>query len=368
MVSGYSIAEVAEPGERLQQAARGTEVVALIPAYNEERFIGSLVLAVRSFVDYVVVVDDGSTDRTAAIARAAGAVVVQHPLNQGKAEAVNTGFSHLRQLGPQAVVMLDGDGQHRVDDIPAVLAPVLAGEADVVVGSRFCKLKSDIPFYRQVGQYGLNLVTNFTSGVSLSDTQSGFRAFSAVALERLCFSKAGFSIESEMQFLLRDHRLRVVEVPIQVRYTEPAKRNPYSHGMQVINGVLQLVGQTRPLLFFTTVGVVTLVVGILLGAYIIHVYARTQSLAIGYGLITVILCVIGVLLLFAGIILHSTRAMLLDLRASLVRRTSDEIAHVVHEHEPAATERASADPGGQDELLERRASLTIEEQRSCGPV
>lgn len=138
MVSGYSIAEVAEPGERLQQAARGTEVVALIPAYNEERFIGSLVLAVRSFVDYVVVVDDGSTDRTAAIARAAGAVVVQHPLNQGKAEAVNTGFSHLRQLGPQAVVMLDGDGQHRVDDIPAVLAPVLAGEADVVVGSRFC--------------------------------------------------------------------------------------------------------------------------------------------------------------------------------------------------------------------------------------
>jgi glycosyltransferase involved in cell wall biosynthesis len=314
-------------------------VVALIPAYNEERFIGSMVIAVRPFVDYVVVIDDGSADRTAEIARAAGAVVVQHVVNQGKAAAVNTGFDYLRSVGPRAIVMLDGDGQHRVDDIPTVLQPVLAGEADVVVGSRFLEVKSEIPVYRQVGQHGLNLVTNLSSGVSLSDTQSGFRAFSREAVERLSFSKAGFSIESEMQFLVHDHKLRVVEVPIQVVYAEPPKRNPYKHGMQVVNGVLQLVGQTRPLLFFTTAGLATLVGGLGLGAYIIHIYAQTSNLAIGYGLITVILFVVGVLLLFAGIILHSTRGMLMDLQHSVVKRvirpTSREDVVVFNQEEIA---------------------------------
>ncbi|NTV99682.1 MAG: glycosyltransferase family 2 protein [Oscillochloris sp.] len=313
-----------QPNERQEQ---GGPVVALIPAYNEERFIGSLVLAVQAYVDQVIVVDDGSHDRTSEIARMAGAVVVQHTVNQGKAAAVNTGFEYVRRLKPLAMVMLDGDGQHGAGDIPAVLDLVLAGEADVVVGSRFLEVKSEIPIYRQVGQHGLNMVTNLTSGVSLSDTQSGFRAFSRHALEMLSFSQSGFSIESEMQFLVRDHQLRVAEAPIAVVYAEPAKRNPYKHGMQVINGILQLVGQTRPLLFFTMAGLVTMFTGMLLGAYIIHIYAQTHNLAIGYGLLTVMLCVIGVLLLFAGVLLHSTRGMLMDLRHSIIERVVRAEAH-----------------------------------------
>ncbi|PDV99089.1 glycosyltransferase family 2 protein [Candidatus Chloroploca asiatica] len=295
-------------------------VIALIPAYNEARFIGSLVLAVLPLVDMVIVVDDGSTDRTAELARRAGAVVVKHEFNQGKTTAVNTGFTHALQYDPAALVMLDGDGQHCATDIPAVLAPVLEDQADVVVGSRFLEVKNDIPIYRQFGQHGLNVVTNLTSGVSLSDTQSGFRAFSRTAIEQLSFRQSGFAIESEMQFLLRDHQLRVVEVPINVTYAEPPKRNPVSHGMQVINCILQLVGQSRPLLFFTSAGLLVLLVGFVLGSYIIHIYVDTNELAIGYGLITVICCVVGVLLIFAGIILHSTRGMLLDMQQSLLNR------------------------------------------------
>lgn len=298
--------------------------LAIIPAYNEARFIGSIVLAVRPLVDHVLVIDDGSTDATAELARRAGATVITHLVNGGKTSAVNTGFAHALRYEPAAVVMLDGDGQHCADDLAVVLSPILADEADVVVGSRFLEVKSDIPTYRQVGQHGLNLVTNFTSGVSLSDTQSGFRAFSRTALERLNFSGEGFAIESEMQFLLRDHQLRVVEVPIRVVYAEPAKRSPVRHGMQVVNGILQLVGQTRPLLFFTTGGVTVLLAGLALGAYIIQIYAQTRMLAIGYGLVTVILCVVGVLLLFAGIILHSTRGMLLDLQRALHQRSARE--------------------------------------------
>lgn len=306
------------PVQATRRATMPGPVVALIPAHNEERFIGSLVLAVREHVDTVLVVDDGSSDRTTEIARRAGALVVRHGTNQGKASAVNTGFGHLRRLEPAAVVMLDGDGQHCADDIPTVLAPILGEAADVVVGSRHLSVRSAIPAYRQVGQHGLNLMTNLSSGVSLSDTQSGFRAFSRQALACLSFRQCGFSIESEMQFQVRDHRLRVAEVPIKVVYAEPAKRNPVGHGLQVLNGILQLVGQTRPLLFFSAAGTSLLFTGLLLGARIIDIYARTQDLAIGYGLITVILCVVGVLLLFAGVILHSTRGMLLALQHSMV--------------------------------------------------
>jgi glycosyltransferase involved in cell wall biosynthesis len=300
--------------------------VALIPAYNEHRFIGSMVLAVRQFVDLVIVVDDGSSDNTAEIAQRAGARVVRHTVNQGKAIAVNTGFSFIRQMAPRAIVMVDGDGQHCADDIPIVLAPILEGHADVVIGSRFLQVKSAIPTYRKVGQHGLTLMTNLASGVSVSDSQSGFRAFSARALDQLSFSQGGFSIESEMQFQAREHGLRVVEVPIEVIYAEPAKRNPIKHGVQVLNGILRLVGQTRPLLCFGLTGLALFVSGLTLGLHILDIYARTHSLAIGYSLVMVLLCVLGVLMFFSGIILHSTRSMLSELRSCLLDRISSEQA------------------------------------------
>jgi glycosyltransferase involved in cell wall biosynthesis len=321
-VDRSSTAPVLLPSPERDHDVLRTGLVALIPAYNEARFIGSLVLSVRNHVTTVVVVDDGSTDETAEIARRAGATVIQHQTNQGKAAAVNTGFRYIRQLEPQAVVMLDGDGQHRADDVPAMLAPIISDSADLVVGSRFLQVKSVIPVYRQVGQHGLTLATNFASGVSLSDSQSGYRAFSRKALELLRFGQQGFSIESEMQFLAGEHKLRIVEVPIQVCYNEPAKRNPMTHGIQVLNGILRMIGQIRPLLFFTLLSLPVLIGGTLLGLYVIDIYIRTRQLAIGYALITVLLSEVGMLLFFTGIILHSTRGMILDLRHSLSEERS----------------------------------------------
>jgi glycosyltransferase involved in cell wall biosynthesis len=299
------------------------DTAVLIPAFNEERFIGSMVLAVQPFVDLVLVVDDGSADATATIARCAGATVIQHPQNQGKAAAVNTGFRHLRQLHPLAIVMIDGDGQHRAEDIPLLLQPILADEADVVVGSRFLGRESAIPAYRKVGQHGLTLATNLASGVRLSDSQSGYRAFSGRAVELLSFGQDGFSVESEMQFLAHEHKLRVAEVPISVLYVEPAKRNPMSHGMQVLHGILRLVGQGRPLLFFSLIALPILLCGGLLGLYVIQIYIRTHQLAIGYALITVFASEVGTILFFTGLILHSTRGMLLDLRRNLLERMGE---------------------------------------------
>ncbi|MGN6565767.1 MAG: glycosyltransferase, partial [Thermomicrobiales bacterium] len=282
-------------------SAPADPVIAAIPAHNEARFIGSVVLSVRRYVDLVLVIDDGSTDATADLAEAAGALVVRHPRNQGKGEAVNTAFREARQRGARALVLIDGDGQHLADDIQPVLAPVLADEADVSVGSRFLAVKSAIPAYRKAGQHALTLATNLSSGVRLTDSQSGFRAFSRGAINRLSFRGAGFSVESEMQFLIHEYNLRVAEVPINVVYAEPAKRNPVSHGMTVLNGIIRLVSQGRPLLFFGAPGLVVFALGLLLGAYVVQIYDHTQQLAVGYAMITVLLTVIGVLSTFVGL-------------------------------------------------------------------
>jgi hypothetical protein len=152
--------------------------VAVIPAYNEERFIGSVVIKACKYADAVIVVDDGSSDATAEIARLAGATVIQHEQNAGKGAALSTGLRKARELHPAAVVVLDADYQHRPREIGQVTAPVLAGEADIVIGSRYLSNGSNTPTHRVWGHRVFNLMTNGASGVAVTDSQSGFRAFS----------------------------------------------------------------------------------------------------------------------------------------------------------------------------------------------
>jgi glycosyltransferase involved in cell wall biosynthesis len=262
----------------------------------------------------VVVVDDGSTDATARIAEAAGAVVIRHERNQGKGMALNTGFEKARELSAGCVVLLDADGQHFPEEMPAVLDPVLKGEADLVIGSRYLNGHGiGVPGHRVWGHRVFNLLTRAASGVGATDSQSGFRAMSRRALRELGFSSTGFSVESEMQFLAHELGLRVVEVPITADYAERPKRPVVHHGLLVLNGVLRLVGQYRPLLFFGLPGAIVLVLGLLWGAWVVNIYQQTQTLAVGYALISIMLAILGSLGLFAGIILHSIRGLLLEL-------------------------------------------------------
>jgi glycosyltransferase involved in cell wall biosynthesis len=287
-------------------------VLAVIPAYDEERFIASVVLKARRFVDQVIVIDDGSTDETAMLAEAAGATVIRQPHNQGKAAALNAGFDMARQLNPSAVVLLDGDGQHNPADIPALLQPILDGDADVVVGSRFMGVTSDIPRWRVAGQHFLTIATNRASGIALSDSQNGFRALSRRAIANLSFRTRGFSVESEMQFLIKQHHLAVREVPIAVNYDEGPKRNPVTHGVQVLNGILRMIGQNRPLFFFGVPGLLILAAGLFLGLTVVDSYNMYSKLAVGTALIAISLCIVGLFSIFTGIILHTIRAYMTD--------------------------------------------------------
>lgn len=288
-------------------------IIAIIPAFNEERFIGSVALTAGAYVTAVLVVDDGSTDRTADVAEAAGCVVIRHGSNLGKGAALNTGFRKARELGADAVVTLDADGQHRPEELVLVVTPILDGRADIVVGSRYLELRSQVPLHRTLGHRVFNLLTRRFSGVSSTDSQSGFRAFSDRALQTLCFRASGFAVESEMQFLAHDHGLRLLEIPITIVYHQPPKRPVLAHGWLVLNGILRIVGQYRPLLFFGGLGLIFLLAGLGSGALVVEIYRASQILATGYALVSVLLTLIGTVALFSGIVLHSVRGLLLGL-------------------------------------------------------
>ena len=294
----------------------GHKIVAVIPAYNEERFIGSVVLKARQYADAVVVVDDGSTDATGEIAEAAGAIVVRHEHNLGKGVALNTAFHKVLELAPDVVVTLDGDAQHLPAEVSNVAGPVLRDEADIVVGSRYLRRTHATPRHRVLGHWAMTLLTNLISGIRLTDSQSGFRAFSPRAIQAISFRSIGFSVESEMQFLAREHNLRVVEVPVTIRYKDKPKRPAVAHGMAVLNGVLRLIGQYRPLLFFGVPGMLALLIGLAWGAWVVDLYRRFQGLALGYAMISVLLTILGAMTLSTGIILHSIRGLLLELLGS----------------------------------------------------
>lgn len=289
-------------------------VVVIIPAYNEERFIGSVVLKTQRYADVVLVVDDGSTDGTAEIAAAAGAEVIKHRQNTGKGGALNTGFCRARELNPDVVVTIDADGQHFPEDLPAVIRPILEQQVDIVVGSRYLQESwANVPRHRILGHAVFNSVTNTLSGVKVTDSQSGFRAFSRQALQAINFASQGFSVESEMQFLAREHGLRVSEVPITIKYLDPPKRSVISHGLMVLNGILRLIGQHRPLLYFGLPGIMMQILGIFAAVGVINFYRATQTLPIAYTVITALLLSMGTLAFFTGLILHSMRGLLINI-------------------------------------------------------
>ncbi len=291
----------------------GKNIVVIIPAYNEERFIGSVVLQVNRYADTVIVVDDGSSDRTAEIASEAGALVVRHPKNKGKGEALNTGFEKALELEPDVVVTIDADGQHVPSELPILISPIVNGEADLVIGSRYLEDRSDVPKHRVWGHRMFNLITHAASGTRVSDSQSGYRAFSPKALKQISFSSAGFSVESEMQFIAKENDFKVKEVPITIHYSDPPKRSVWGQGLGVLNGILRLMGQFRPLLFFGLPGLFILFLGLGWGFWVVDIYRRTETLAVGYAMISVLLTLIGMLGFSTGIILHSVRGLLIEL-------------------------------------------------------
>ena len=299
--------------------ARLTEITAILPAYNEEVSIGSVVLQTKKYADRIIVVDDGSSDRTAEVAEMAGAEVIRHPQNRGKGAALKTGFEALNGTG--VVVTIDTDGQHDPADIPRLVAPILQGEADMVNGSRYLNgNKKDTPMYRRVGQKVLDTATNFDAGLSVTDSQSGFRAFSGRAKDVFRFHQNGLAIESEMLADAAAAGLRITEVEIGVRYdVDGSSEHPVTHGVRVLLKVLHDMELRRPLYYFTAPGLLLAGTGILMGLEFLRIFAHGGSLQYAPTLLMVLLTLVGSFMALTGIILHSISRILFECKSELFR-------------------------------------------------
>lgn len=295
-----------------------TEITAILPAYNEEVSIGSVVLQTKKYADRIIVVDDGSSDRTAEVAEMAGAEVIRHPQNRGKGAALKTGFEALNGTG--VVVTIDTDGQHDPADIPRLVAPILQGEADMVNGSRYLNgNKKDTPMYRRVGQKVLDVATNLESGLSVTDSQSGFRAFNPEIKDVFKFGQNGLAIESEMLADAAAAGLRIKEVEIGVRYdVNCSSEHPVAHGLRVLLKILQDMELRRPLYYFTAPGLLMAGVGILMGLEFLRIFAHGGSLQYGPTLLMVLLTLVGSFMALTGIILHSIARIMYECKSEMV--------------------------------------------------
>lgn len=290
------------------------DVIIGIPAYNEASSIDRVVREVSRYADHVLVVDDGSRDETAEIARDRGATVIEHEQNRGYGAALQTIFDAARDTNATVLVVLDGDGQHDPSDIPTLVEQLETSEADIAIGSRFVdETDSDLPLYRRFGIAVVNLLTNLSMGVvrsRIKDTQSGFRAYDSDAIESLADDdRIGDQMSASTDILYHAYRhdYDVIEVGTTVDYdVENANnRNPVLHGLNLVNNILRTIERKRPITALGIPGFTVAMVGLGFGYWTILNFVTTQTFPIGLAIVSVFATLLGIFACFTAIILHS---------------------------------------------------------------
>ena len=291
--------------------------LAIIPCYNEEATIGSVVLKAKRHVNEVLVVDDGCTDETAKIAKEAGATVISHKRNRGKSPAIKTGFKYVLDKGFDYVVTIDGDGQHNPTEIPAVLENVVNNGHDISIGFRH-GTSTEMPKWRRVGKRILDYTTGFGNGGFVTDSQCGFRAFNKKAVKGITSRLNGeaFSVESEQLIKAHELGLNVVNTHVSCKYKnlDTSTKNPASHAFSVLRYVIWLVAERRPLLFISAPSFVLILLGIFFAILTLQYYNQTHVFPIPYAILVSIFLIIGALGMFMGLVLNVLPNMLKRVR------------------------------------------------------
>lgn len=223
----------------------------VLPTYNEGKVIKNTIRDIkREGYKNIILVDDGSTDKTYTQAMSEKIILIQHPINRGKGAATQTGIDAAKLLNADIIVTMDSDGQHNPKDIKTVIEPIINKQADVVIGSRFVKKSKQMPKSRKIMNKVGNIITYIFFGAMSSDSQSGFRAYSNKAANSVYSYMDRYEFESEMLGHIKAAKLKIVEVPIEVIYTDYSL-NKYKGekvtGQGLLNGfkmVIRLIEHT----------------------------------------------------------------------------------------------------------------------------
>lgn len=282
-------------------------IIALIPAYNEEKTIERAVNDVKAHVDTVVVIDDGSHDQTGQYAEKAGAVVVSHPENRGVGAAVKTGMERGLELGADILVSIDADGQFDADDIPRLLAPILCDEADFVTGSRFLLENPAMPRVKRMGNTLFTWLVNVLTHSSFTDTQCGFRALSREAALRITLF-GDFTYTQETFLDLVSKKMRMKEIPVKVAYDEARKsrvvKNPLAYGVSALLIIVRTMIDLYPFKIFGMLGSAIFISGAVSGSILFIRWVLTSQVSPYRSLVTLsgVLLIVGFLCIILALI------------------------------------------------------------------
>ncbi|MGQ4916114.1 MAG: glycosyltransferase family 2 protein [Candidatus Asgardarchaeia archaeon] len=288
---------------------KNKKIVVGIPVYNEEQTIAKIIILSQKYADAVIVCDDGSTDLSAEIARRLGSIVIKHEKNKGKGAAIRCLFQKARNMDADILVTLDGDGQHNPDDIPRLIEPILNGDADITIGSRFANKNesNEVPHYRRIGNKILNMLTNIGLKRKIKDSQSGFRAYNKRALHAIEIITNGMGVDSQILLDSAKKGLNIIEVPVSIKYKglKTSKKNPFIHAIDVIVSIVSYTSHKRPLLYFGVPGFIFVIIGLGLGMYSIYIFNTLRVFDVLLVLLASFFLLSGAYLSMTAIILNA---------------------------------------------------------------
>lgn len=279
-----------------------------IPAFNVEKTIAKVAIDAFQHSDNIIVCDDGSTDRTSAIAKKIGCDVVTHDRNMGYGSAIKTILKRAREKQASVLVTVDGDGQHDLNAINPLVKPILEGEADVVIGSRFLDNEVTSDSTPRMRKFGIKTITSLTGALinqNVSDAQSGFRAYNKRAIEVLNPGEQGMGASTEILLKAKESGLRIVEVPTTITYKggKTSTLNPLFHYADVVSSTIKVASIRHPLMSYGIPGALLLVLSLIFAGRTIQVFASQGQFETNVALISIGLAVIGTILVTVGLIL-----------------------------------------------------------------
>ena len=283
------------------------KIIVGIPAFNEEKNIAAIITKLADITDTIIVCNDGSSDLTSDIAEKMGAFVINHEKNLGYGAAIRSIFLKAKELDGDILVTFDADGQHRIEDIEKVTKPIIDQEVDLVIGSRFLdESEKEVPRYRKVGIKVITKITNASIKKQLTDSQSGFRAYSKKVLVELNPSELGMGISTEILIKASSKNFRITEVPIKILYTgDTSTHNPVSHGSSVILSTIKYTSIEHPLKFYGIPSMILFIIGISFTYLSAEYYAEIGRLNTNLTIIAAGTVLIAVVLLITSILLYS---------------------------------------------------------------
>ena len=287
-----------------------------LPAFNEEKNIASIITQLKKKYTLIIVCDDGSSDLTSEIAKEMGVIVVRHNTNLGYGAAIRSLFLKANELNCDILVTFDSDGQHKISDIENVIKPIQNKEANIVIGSRFLgNVEGNLPTYRKLGIKAITNLVNSNTGNKITDSQSGFRGYDKITLEKIIPSDSGMGVSTEILIKANKQNFKIIETPITILYKEKiSSQQTLSHGTSVILSTMKFISIEHPLKFYGIPGILFLAIGLFFIMWTIHEFSMGGSIITNLAIIGIGSTILGSILTMTSIFLYSVVSVVRERR------------------------------------------------------